>query len=74
VSRDALRGAEVVGQAFDKFVVIRAGAQLVVVDQHAADERVRLEEMEVRVPVRGAGPAQWRSACTGMHGAVLRPR
>jgi len=35
-------------QAFDRFVIIRAGAQLVVVDQHAADERVRLDEMEVQ--------------------------
>ena len=31
-------------------MIIRAGAQLVVVDQHAADERVRLDEMEVNAP------------------------
>jgi len=40
-----LTGAQVVGQVDDSFVVVRIGHVIAVVDQHAADERVKLEAL-----------------------------
>jgi DNA mismatch repair protein MLH3 len=52
ISKDALRNAEVISQVDKKFILVKLrpsnykdGAMLVIVDQHAADERIRIEEL-----------------------------
>ena len=59
ISKDALRYAEVISQVDKKFILVklnpsdnkersktdRNGAMLVIVDQHAADERIRIEAL-----------------------------
>jgi DNA mismatch repair protein MLH3 len=60
VSKDTLRGANVIAQVDNKFVLIKTsrlarkgnsenmqveGERLLLIDQHAADERIRLEEL-----------------------------
>ena len=55
VDREMLQKAQVVGQAFDKFIVVIAGDDVLLVDQHAADERVRIEAMEHLLLRRDAG-------------------
>ncbi|OBZ76731.1 DNA mismatch repair protein Mlh3 [Grifola frondosa] len=42
-ARDDLRGARVLGQADRKFIACVMGGAVVLVDQHAADERIRVE-------------------------------
>ncbi|CAM9664071.1 unnamed protein product, partial [Phaeothamnion confervicola] len=49
LSAAALARAAVIGQADNKFVLLRAGGVVLCLDQHAADERVRLEALERRV-------------------------
>ena len=45
---DMLRGAAIVGQAASKFILLKSSDNtLLCVDQHAADERVQLEKLEV---------------------------
>jgi len=46
LSRDMLAQARVVAQVGAKFVIVRVNDRLLCVDQHAADERVRLESFE----------------------------
>ncbi len=46
-----------VGQAFDGYVVCEAGSSLVLVDQHAAHERVRFERLRASAPTAPA-PSQ----------------
>ncbi|CDH60838.1 dna mismatch repair protein [Lichtheimia corymbifera JMRC:FSU:9682] len=43
--KDCLKDAEVFGQVDSKFIVIKVERTLLMVDQHAADERVQLERM-----------------------------
>ncbi|GAB2282899.1 hypothetical protein Dimus_017434 [Dionaea muscipula] len=49
VSRRCLEDAKVLLQVDKKFIPVVAGGTLVVVDQHAADERIRLEELRQKV-------------------------
>jgi DNA mismatch repair protein MLH3 len=63
VTRDMLRGAAAIGQVDCKAVAARCsgGGVLLAIDQHAADERVRLEALQARVAreldaLRGASP------------------
>ena len=50
VQRRHLQEASVVGQLDRKFTVAQADGLLFIVDQHAADERVRLERLQHQVP------------------------
>eukprot|EP00892_Ulva_mutabilis_P009772 jgi/Ulvmu1/7167/UM034_0075.1 len=43
VTRTHICAARVVGQAFSKLIIIESSGVLLAIDQHAADERVRLE-------------------------------
>ncbi|KAI9497884.1 histidine kinase-like ATPase [Zychaea mexicana] len=46
LNKEQLKGAKVLGQVDNKFILIKLNAgQLLLVDQHAADERVQLERM-----------------------------
>lgn len=61
MSRDALRVAHVYCQVDKKFILAKAQGMIFVIDQHAADERVRLEHLqeELRSRLRaGASLAQ----------------
>ena len=60
LSKEMLSNAKVVAQLDDKYVIIKAGALLCVVDQHAADERVSLERLEKRLltEIRDGAEAQ----------------
>ncbi|XP_049932102.1 DNA mismatch repair protein MLH3 isoform X2 [Nymphaea colorata] len=49
ISKDYLEAAKVLQQLDRKFIPITAGGVLAVVDQHAADERIRLEELHQNV-------------------------
>uniref|UniRef100_A0A1D1ZIW5 DNA mismatch repair protein Mlh3 n=1 Tax=Anthurium amnicola TaxID=1678845 RepID=A0A1D1ZIW5_9ARAE len=49
ISRDALEDAKVLLQVDRKFIPVTAGGILVAIDQHAADERIRLEELRYKV-------------------------
>ncbi|KAK1324897.1 DNA mismatch repair protein MLH3 [Acorus calamus] len=50
ISRDYLLNATVLQQQLDKkFIPVMAGGVLAIVDQHAADERIRLEELRRKV-------------------------
>ena len=49
LSKEMLSKAEVIAQLDEKYVLIKAGGLLCVVDQHAADERVSLERLERRL-------------------------
>lgn len=49
IEAEALRRGRVVGQLDRKFIVLLHGAQLHLLDQHAADERVRLERSLARL-------------------------
>lgn len=50
ISKSALRNAEVIGQVDRKFILVKllgspGGHMLVIIDQHAADERIRVESL-----------------------------
>ncbi|CAA7405573.1 unnamed protein product [Spirodela intermedia] len=49
VSRDTLQDAKVLLQVDRKFIPATAGDVLIAIDQHAADERIRLEELRKKV-------------------------
>ncbi|XP_047158413.1 DNA mismatch repair protein MLH3 isoform X4 [Vigna umbellata] len=49
ISKKCLEDAKVLHQVDKKFIPVVAGRTLVVIDQHAADERIRLEEMRQKV-------------------------
>ena len=49
VQRRHLQEATVVGQLDKKFIIAQAAGLLFIVDQHAADERVRLERLQHQV-------------------------
>eukprot|EP00898_Chlorokybus_atmophyticus_P005853 jgi/Chlat1/6269/Chrsp44S05861 len=59
INRDMLSSARVLQQVEEKFIAAVAHGVLVIIDQHAADERVRLEELrkEVLDPILQAGAA-----------------
>ncbi|CAG9464385.1 unnamed protein product [Pedinophyceae sp. YPF-701] len=56
VERAQLAQLEALGQLDDKFIVAAGGGVVCVVDQHAADERVRLEELQDAVLGPGGVP------------------
>ncbi|KAI6671606.1 hypothetical protein NL676_006491 [Syzygium grande] len=49
ISRNCLVNARVLQQVDRKFIPVVAGGTLAVIDQHAADERIRLEELRRKV-------------------------
>ena len=50
IARPTFADMRLVGQAFDGYVVCEAGSALVLVDQHAAHERVRFERLRAAAP------------------------
>ncbi|KAJ0967778.1 hypothetical protein J5N97_024695 [Dioscorea zingiberensis] len=49
ISRECLGNARVLHQVDKKFIPVMAGETLIIIDQHAADERIRLEELRQKV-------------------------
>ncbi|KAL1566679.1 DNA mismatch repair protein MLH3 isoform X1 [Salvia divinorum] len=49
VERACLENAKVLNQVDKKFIAIVAGKTLAIIDQHAADERIKLEELRSKV-------------------------
>ncbi|CAN4083588.1 unnamed protein product [Withania somnifera] len=49
IDKKCLEGAKVLLQVDKKFIPIVAGTTLAIIDQHAADERIRLEELREKV-------------------------
>ncbi|XP_022884656.1 DNA mismatch repair protein MLH3 isoform X2 [Olea europaea var. sylvestris] len=49
IDKSSLEDAKVLNQVDKKFIVVVAGRSLAVIDQHAADERIRLEELRSKV-------------------------
>ncbi|KAK4261994.1 hypothetical protein QN277_027613 [Acacia crassicarpa] len=49
ISKSCLENAKVLHQVDKKFIPVVAGRTLAVIDQHAADERIRLEELRQKV-------------------------
>ncbi|XP_031382194.1 DNA mismatch repair protein MLH3 isoform X5 [Punica granatum] len=49
ISKDCLFNAKVLQQVDKKFIPVVGGGALVVIDQHAADERIRLEDLRQKV-------------------------
>ncbi|XP_047973390.1 DNA mismatch repair protein MLH3 isoform X1 [Salvia hispanica] len=49
VERACLENAKVLDQVDKKFIAIVAGKTLAIIDQHAADERIKLEELRSKV-------------------------
>ncbi|XP_054825799.1 DNA mismatch repair protein MLH3 [Prosopis cineraria] len=49
ISKNCLQNARVLHQVDKKFIPVVAGRTLAVIDQHAADERIRLEELRQKV-------------------------
>ncbi|KAF6154355.1 hypothetical protein GIB67_026811 [Kingdonia uniflora] len=49
ISKDCLDDAKVLLQLDKKYIPVVAGVTLAVIDQHAADERIRLEELRQKV-------------------------
>ncbi|KAG6775612.1 hypothetical protein POTOM_019090 [Populus tomentosa] len=49
IHKNCLQDARVLNQVDKKFIPIVAGGTLAVIDQHAADERIRLEELRQKV-------------------------
>lgn len=49
ISKKCLEDAKVLHQVDKKFIPVVAGRTLAVIDQHAADERIRLEELRQKV-------------------------
>ncbi|KAF8405555.1 hypothetical protein HHK36_010462 [Tetracentron sinense] len=49
INKDCLEEAKVLLQVDRKFIPVMAGGTLVIIDQHAADERIRLEELRRKV-------------------------
>lgn len=54
VSHQALQTARALGQVARKFIPVICGSTLAVLDQHAAHERVRLEELRKQVKICAA--------------------
>ncbi|KAL0431017.1 UNVERIFIED_CONTAM: DNA mismatch repair protein MLH3 [Sesamum radiatum] len=49
IDRTSLEDAKVLNQVDKKFIAVVAGKTLAIIDQHAADERIRLEELRHKV-------------------------
>ncbi|KAK0604478.1 hypothetical protein LWI29_015995 [Acer saccharum] len=49
INKSCLEDAKVLQQVDKKFIAVVAGGTLAVIDQHAADERIRLEELRHKV-------------------------
>ena len=45
LSRDDLASAKIMTQVHNQFIILQSGTMIIAIDQHAADERVRLEEL-----------------------------
>jgi len=72
ISKDALRHAEIISQVDKKFIVVKlqtaneandpesnsSGTLLVIVDQHAADERYRIEELMAELCIAPAADTE----------------
>ena len=56
-----LQRCQLVGQFDNKFLILKAGGLLFIMDQHAADERVRLERLQQQVCAALLGSARWAS-------------
>eukprot|EP00850_Spirogloea_muscicola_P007834 SM000040S14846 [mRNA] locus=s40:797124:803321:+ [translate_table: standard] len=54
VSRDAFQRSRVLQQVGEKFIAAVTGRVLLLIDQHAADERVQLEEMRKQILTDGS--------------------
>jgi DNA mismatch repair ATPase MutL len=52
LTSESLKQASVIAQVGAKFILLKTGSQLLCVDQHAADERVRLESFERDLKLR----------------------
>lgn len=44
--RKRLLNAHIIGQAFDSFIILEDGEELLLIDQHAAHERIRYEKLK----------------------------
>ncbi|XP_022741001.1 DNA mismatch repair protein MLH3 [Durio zibethinus] len=49
INKKCLRDAKILQQIDKKFIPVVAGGTLAIIDQHAADERIRLEELRQKV-------------------------
>lgn len=57
INKNCLKDCRVLQQVDKKFIPVMAGRTLAVIDQHAADERIRLEELREKV-LSGDGEAK----------------
>jgi DNA mismatch repair protein MutL len=64
VTKDLLRNSSVIAQVDRKFILARAGPILLCVDQHAADERIKLEALEREVYSQEGGAGFKRRTLT----------
>lgn len=46
---DVLLEAEIVGQVFDTYIILQHGDRMYLIDQHAAHERIRYEQLKKRI-------------------------
>eukprot|EP00727_Mastigamoeba_balamuthi_P000612 m51a1_g10548 putative dna mismatch repair protein (559) ;mRNA; f:30890-33562 len=79
VSKEELSTMEVLGQVDKKFIIARAGGVLYAFDQHAAHERVKLEELENALLGADGSERQftkqaceWRYEATSHEAALLQ--
>ncbi|KAL6224375.1 hypothetical protein ACLB2K_003230 [Fragaria x ananassa] len=57
INKNCLKDCRVLQQVDKKYIPVMAGQTLAVIDQHAADERIRLEELRMKV-LSGDGEAK----------------
>nr|XP_011461560.1 PREDICTED: DNA mismatch repair protein MLH3 isoform X2 [Fragaria vesca subsp. vesca] len=57
INKNCLKDCRVLQQVDKKYIPVMAGQTLAVIDQHAADERIRLEELRLKV-LSGDGEAK----------------
>lgn len=49
IHASALTSSTIVGQFYDSFIIVRHAQSLYIIDQHAADERIKLEALETQM-------------------------
>ncbi|MBR5281040.1 MAG: DNA mismatch repair endonuclease MutL [Clostridia bacterium] len=54
---DIYTEAQIIGQAFDTYIILQKGNELALVDQHAAHERLMYEEIRASLQAAGEAPA-----------------